>query len=155
MSFFNMTEEEARKRIEKKQLNKLSYIISSSTTLNEKSRNVLIKHINNTLAGKSNDFIDADFMCRVFVQLDENEYRDGTTIEEHLAKIISCIKDLLPFGKESNDYARVKELIIEKFVSVNGYINQGIYDKSIIYMFSEPYNYIRLMQTISENNKAV
>ena len=155
MGLFSKTDEELRVIEEKKQLKELKDAIRSSNALLAINRNILVEYIDGVLQGKKNDFFENDFLIRVLVQLDGNNYGDASNVRVHLNKIIRCLHDLLPQGVNTENYEEIKEYIINDFVGMHGYINKGIYDYSLYSLFKNPTDYIRVMKSISKNEVAV
>ena len=155
MGLFNKTEEELRIIEEKKQLKELRDSIRSNNNLIEVNKIALVGYVDGILNGKKNDFFENDFLIRVLLQLDANEYYDHKNVEAHLDKIIRCLRDFLPKGINTENYEEIKEYIINDFVGVEGYINKGIYDYSLYSLFKTPTNFIRVMKTINKNEVAV
>ena len=156
MGIFNKTEEEKRQEEERRMLVTLRDRISYSNELDSFTTIVLTDYLNGVIFGTGkNDFYDVEFLVRVFEQLNINEYKDGTDVKQHLEKILSCMHDLLPFGKKTANYEEIREFIIDYLVAPDGFINKGLYDYSIFNKFKDISEYSRIMKSISKNEKAV
>ena len=156
MGIFNKTEEEKRQEEERRMLVTLRDRISYSNELDQFTTIVLTDYLNGVIFGTGkNDFYDVEFLVRVFEQLNVNEYKDGTDVKQHLEKILSCMHDLLPFGKKTANYEEIREFIIDYLVAPDGFINTGLYDYSIFNKFKDISEYSRIMKSISKNEKAV
>ena len=145
MGFFNKTEEE----IERKKLKDLKDIIRSSNNMDSLTKEKLTKVVDEVINGGKNIFFDNDLLASIILDM-TSEYSKIT-----LEGMVRCIRDIFPYGSETNSFKVRKELFVNNFLGEYGYINKEIYDYSIFSSFNNIDNFIRVMNSISNNSIAI
>ena len=156
MGLFDKSEEAKKIDEEKKQLKQLENYLKSSGKLDASAYNVLINYLNEVRQSKrNNDFIDNDFLYRVFIEINDSEFKTSNIMMNQLADIIVVIHDLLPAGDKTPNYEFIKEVIINNFVSSNGYIHNKIYSQEFYSLFSNILDYLDVMNIISGDDNLI
>ncbi|MBQ8892092.1 MAG: AAA family ATPase [Bacilli bacterium] len=154
MKFFDKTEEEKKREEEKKQLTTLEKAIIYSDILKEDAYKVLTSYIMEVKSNKrKNDFFELDFLVRVFLQLIDQEFGTEEKMQNQLDKIILIIRDLLPAGIKTSNYTFIKEMIINNFVSKDGYLAYNLFDMNFYSLFDNKTLYLNCMNIILNSKK--
>lgn len=153
MGLFDKGETEIRIEEEKKLLKKLESNIKAPGKLSTSCQKQLISYLSDVKNNKKiNDFFDADFLFRVFIQFVSDDFNDQELLSNHLYKVINAVHELLPAGEKTPNYEFIKEMIINNFVDFNGYINKNIYRPEFYALFNDINDYLDVMNIISANN---
>lgn len=140
--FNNDTEEE-------KNYKKLMKAIRYSN-LKDTDRTFLINYVDRVNNGEANnDFFTFEFLSRAIVTLLNENY--DFDAEEAFENYIKMIRLLIPEGVHTEDYQGLMEMFLNNFCGSNGLIANNLFDSSFYALFQTRYDYLYIMNMISEN----
>ena len=134
-------------------LRELKNTIKKTELISTDSKNYLYNYIDNIENKKQkNDFYDIEFLSYIILDLiDENCY-NKYVLENLLNDEIKAVKEIIPFGDNTDNYKLLKEMFINKFSGPDGYIRKGIYNQRFMSLFDNLNDYIKIMDAINSDD---
>lgn len=114
--------------------------------MNLEDANFLCEYLTDIKNGvRKNDFYDEEFLTAIIQSFTSHDRSlDDISAEEELNEIISEMKVLLPLGKNTENYEKIKSLIIVG----NGHINKDLYT-----LFDNAFDYHQVMSLMKDFDK--
>ena len=137
---------------EEKILKELKNTIKKTEILDVGAKEYLFNYIDNIENKRTkNDFYDIEFLSNIIIDLIDENCNSEYKVNNILTNEIKAVKELIPFGENTDNYNMLKSMFINKFSGPDGYISKGIYDQSFMSLFDNISDYIKIMDAINSD----
>ena len=144
MGIFNGTEEEKKYKL-------LIKAIKTSKKNNE-IISYLITYLENVRNNKiNNDFIEFDTLESVVIELINMNIENVSELKQHFDNFVKIFKIIMPAGVKTPNYEFKKNMYIFNFISVNGLIENGLFNERIYSLFENDGDYLFFMNLIKND----
>ena len=120
-----------------------------NTRLSAKNRDRIVKYLIGIKKGTQvNDFIDEEILAKVIMVANNPDFNDYN-LDDYLKTTLNGIKHLLPYGKKTEDFEKIKEELLIHYLGEDGIFTKNLFNSELCSLFDDKADFFEIMNIIA------